>query len=114
MDRAEYVLDNSRKLPPAEEQAVLEAREQSSGHRAPPQPGDMQSIRWGIIFRNREGFSPVKAHDYYREYTILLPGDVTRGRRRFITGGIPGSPEIVYYSWTHYGDSGVPAFVRIR
>ncbi len=42
--------------------------------------------RDGIEFKNREGQLPYRPGGYYREYTVVTPGEGTRGARRIITG----------------------------
>lgn len=56
--------------------------------------------RDGITFQNRERLLPIKARDYYREYTVDTPGLKHRGPRRVVTGGNP--PDVYYYTEDHY------------
>jgi predicted Zn-dependent protease len=42
--------------------------------------------RDGIEFKNREGRLPYRPGGYYREYTVVTPGERTRGARRIVTG----------------------------
>jgi predicted Zn-dependent protease len=54
--------------------------------------------RDGIEFKNREGRLPYRPGGYYREYTVVTPGERTRGARRLITGANGER----YYSDDHY------------
>ena len=42
--------------------------------------------RDGITFQNRERLLPSKPRGYYREYTVITPGENDRGARRIIAG----------------------------
>jgi hypothetical protein len=94
-------------LPPAEKRAVGQAIRRITGREAPP-TGRL-GRNWGAIFRNLAGDLPQAAAGYYHEYTVLLPESTQRGVLRIVTG----ARGEVYYSWTHYGDAGLPAFVRL-
>ena len=59
----------------------------------------------GKTFRNREKRLPVRAHGYYREYTVMTPGARDRGARRIVAGN--GGE--FYYTEDHYR-----TFRRIR
>jgi ribonuclease T1 len=61
--------------------------------------------RDGIVFENREGLLPDEPSGYYREYTVVTPGEDDRGARRIVTGR--GGE--AYYTDDHYD-----SFVRIR
>lgn len=61
--------------------------------------------RDGIVFQNREGLLPKKASGYYREYTVITPGERDRGARRIIAGS--GGER--YYTADHY-----ESFVRVE
>lgn len=52
----------------------------------------------GSIFKNKEKVLPVKASDYYKEYTVPTPEITTRGDRRLVIG--KGGE--VYYTRDHY------------
>jgi len=52
----------------------------------------------GTTFGNREKRLPLKARDYYREYTVPTPGAKNRGARRVIRGR--GGE--TYYTRDHY------------
>lgn len=67
--------------------------------------GPFPYARDGIVFQNREQLLPKKASAYYREYTVVTPGESDRGARRVIVG-IGGER---YYTADHYG-----SFVRIE
>lgn len=49
-------------------------------------------------FQNREGLLPSRPKGYYREYTVITPGESDRGARRIVTGG-EGE---FYYTDDHY------------
>jgi predicted Zn-dependent protease len=55
--------------------------------------------RDGIEFKNREGRLPYRPGGYYREYTVVTPGERTRGARRIVTGANGEK----YYTDDHYG-----------
>lgn len=67
--------------------------------------GPFPYARDGIVFENREHLLPKKAFAYYREYTVVTPGESDRGARRVIVG-VGGER---YYTSDHYG-----SFVRIE
>lgn len=52
----------------------------------------------GAVFENREGLLPSRPRGYYREYTVITPGENDRGARR-IVGGAEGE---LYYTDDHY------------
>jgi ribonuclease T1 len=52
----------------------------------------------GAVFQNREGLLPSRPRGYYREYTVITPGEGDRGARR-IVGGAEGE---LYYTDDHY------------
>lgn len=53
----------------------------------------------GTVYQNREGVLPAQSSSYYHLYTVVTPGDSTRGSRRIITGGSPlTSPAAWYYT----------------
>lgn len=52
----------------------------------------------GAVFQNREGRLPPRPSGYYREYTVVTPGEGDRGARRIVTGG--GGE--FYYTDDHY------------
>lgn len=72
------------------------------------------NMKWGAAFNNDDGDLPgVAGAGGYREYYVeKAPADATyHGSRRLV---VKTSNKNVYYTWTHYGDNGKPAFVRIR
>lgn len=97
-------------LPVDEERAVLESLTHLDAGTRPP---GMQPHGWGRPFRNHGGDLPgAPGTGGYREYDVLPPPGITnRGTRRIVVSDTDRS---VYYTWTHYGDTGPPAFVRIR
>lgn len=54
--------------------------------------------RDGITFQNRERLLPSKPRGYYREYTVITPGENDRGARRIIAG----EDGELYYTDDHY------------
>jgi len=65
--------------------------------------------RDGVVFGNRERALPDRQRGYYHEYTVKTPGVRSRGARRIVCGGDPGSTRDCYYSDDHY-----QTFKRIR
>jgi len=58
--------------------------------------------RDGVVFGNRERALPDRPRGYYHEYTVKTPGVRSRGARRIVCGGEPGSTRDCYYSDDHY------------
>ncbi len=54
--------------------------------------------RDGITFKNREGLLMDKPDGYWSEYTVITPGERSRGARRIVAG----SKGERYYSDDHY------------
>lgn len=52
----------------------------------------------GSVFQNRERLLPRKPSGYYREYTVITPGEDDRGARRIVSG--EGGE--LYYTDDHY------------
>lgn len=52
----------------------------------------------GSTFQNREGILPDEARGYYREYTVITPGEGDRGARRLVGGEV----DELYYTDDHY------------
>ena len=52
----------------------------------------------GTTFQNREQLLPRKRGGYYREYTVITPGEGDRGARRIIAG----AEGELYYTDDHY------------
>jgi RHS repeat-associated protein len=93
----------------SEEEAVLDTLEHID---AGTRPFGALRKKWGTGFRNVRGDLPgTPGAGGYREYRVAPPIGTTGAGVRRIVVGQDGS---VYYSWTHYGDTGAPAFVRLR
>ncbi|MCT4632347.1 MAG: hypothetical protein N4A76_06380 [Firmicutes bacterium] len=72
-------------------------------------PSAKLSKKWGTPFGNREGYLP---DGNYLEYRVASPaGTKGAGSRRIFENVDTGD---LLYTWTHYGDSGDPAFLRIK
>ena len=98
-------------LPRAEESSVLDTLAHID---AGTEPGGAIAKKWGTQFKNSEGELPGArgAASPYREYRVApSPGTNGAGLQRIVVNSSTGD---VYYSWTHYGDAGAPAFVQIR
>jgi ribonuclease T1 len=52
----------------------------------------------GSVFQNREGLLPDQQRGYYREYTVITPGENDRGARRIVAG----EDGELYYTDDHY------------
>lgn len=52
----------------------------------------------GAVFQNREGILPSRPRGYYREYTVITPGESDRGARRIVAG----EEGELYYTDDHY------------
>ncbi len=50
------------------------------------------------VFQNREGLLPDRNRGYYREYTVITPGEDDRGARRIVAG----ADGDLYYTSDHY------------
>jgi guanyl-specific ribonuclease Sa len=93
-------------LPKEEEEAVLKTLKYIDSGTIPN--GKLRK-KWGSRFRNNEKYLP---EGEYKEYRVEPPpGSKKPGPRRIVVNVNTGE---VYYTWTHYGDSGKPAFVRVR
>ena len=62
------------------------------------QGGPFPFDRDGVTFQNREGLLPPHPEGYYREYTVITPGEDDRGARRLVVG----EANEVYYTDDHY------------
>lgn len=62
------------------------------------QGGPFPFRRDGITFQNRERLLPRHPEGYYREYTVITPGEDDRGARRIVTG----EAGEMYYTEDHY------------
>jgi len=88
-------------------------------------PPGKQGDQWGVTFNNQgrpppgspPGTAkipdlPLRPPGTYKEYRVKpQAGDNTAGGRRIVVDTSTGD---MYYSRTHYGDQGNPAFVQIR
>ncbi len=62
------------------------------------QDGPFPFDRDGITFQNREGLLPNEPRGFYREFTVITPGESDRGARRIIAG----DDGALYYTDDHY------------
>lgn len=62
------------------------------------QGGPFPFSKDGSIFQNRERLLPLRPRGYYREYTVITPGEPDRGARRIVAGA--GGE--LYYTDDHY------------
>jgi len=77
-------------------------------------PTGSLATKWGTSFKNWAGDLPgAKGADSpYLEYRVSPPaGTSGAGPLRVVVNTQTGE---MYYTWTHYGDAGTPAFVQIR
>jgi RHS repeat-associated protein len=98
-------------LPAAEEQALLNTLRHIDNGTVPTGP---LSTSWGRQFRNWGGDLPGAQGPAspYKEYRVAPPAGVAgAGPNRIVVNSQTGE---MYYTWTHYGDAGDPAFVQIR
>lgn len=77
--------------------------EASDTYRMSVEGGPFRFDRDGIVFGNFEGHLPDRERGYYREYTVVTPGESSRGARRLVIGEAGD----VWYTADHY-DSFVP------
>lgn len=57
----------------------------------------------GAVFGNRVRILPSAQRGYYREYTVMTPGERSRGARRIVCGGQqPAAPSACFYTDDHY------------
>ena len=75
-------------LPPEAQETIQRIR----------QGGPFPFRKDGSVFQNREGLLPPKPRGYYREYTVITPGEDDRGARRIVAGD--GGE--LYYTEDHY------------
>ncbi|MBT8241083.1 MAG: ribonuclease [Acidimicrobiia bacterium] len=54
--------------------------------------------RDGLTFQNREALLPDFPRGHYREFTVITPGESTRGARRIVAG----ADGELYYTADHY------------
>jgi hypothetical protein len=99
-------------LPPEEEAALLDTLSHIDAKTVPQGP---TATRWSVPFNNNEGELPGLAGARpkpYTEYRVApAPGVSGAGVRRVVVDNASGN---IFYTWTHYGQSGDPAFVIIR
>ena len=77
-------------------------------------PTGLLAKKWGLPFKNWAGDLPggQGAASPYSEYRVRpAPGVGGAGVRRVVRDRKTGR---MYYTWTHYGDTGNPAFVQVR
>jgi hypothetical protein len=97
-------------LPVDEERAVLQTLQHIDTGMTPTGP---LAKKWGTPFKNNAGDLPgTPGAGGYLEYRVAPPaGTSSAGVRRIVKDVSTGR---LYYTWTHYGDTGHPAFVRLR
>ena len=67
------------------------------------QGGPFRYDKDGTVFGNRERILPARQRGYYREYTVMTPGERSRGARRIVCGGQkPAMPDACFYTNDHY------------
>lgn len=77
-------------------------------------PTGSLATKWGTQFKNWAGDLPGArgAASPYLEYRVApVPGTIGAGPLRVVINSQTGE---TYYMWTHYGDTGAPAFVQIQ
>jgi RHS repeat-associated protein len=96
-------------LPPGEEESLLNTLGSIDNGTVPAGP---TGIKWGSVFKNWAGDLPggQGPASPYQEYRVD-PGSPDAGTLRVVQNSTTGE---TYYTWTHYGDTGCPSFVRIR
>jgi ribonuclease T1 len=62
------------------------------------QGGPYPFDRDGLTFQNREALLPDFPRGHYREFTVITPGESTRGARRIVAG----ADGELYYTADHY------------
>ena len=60
--------------------------------------GPFPFSRDDMTFQNREALLPDQSRGYYREYTVITPGEDDRGARRIVAG----ADGDLYYTNDHY------------
>ncbi|MFE9570296.1 polymorphic toxin-type HINT domain-containing protein [Streptomyces sp. NPDC006692] len=98
------------KLPAAEESALSDTLAHIDAGTVPSGP---TSTKWGVKFKNWSKDLPgdVGPNSPYEEYRVIPSGQSNAGTLRVVRNSITKE---LYYTWTHYGDTGSPAFVRVR
>lgn len=70
-----------------------------------------RTTNWGVKFENRKGNLPLAEDGAYLEFFVNpTPGVKGVGERRIMINRFMRE---VYYTSTHYGDTGSPAFVKL-
>jgi RHS repeat-associated protein len=99
-------------LPAEEEAALLQSLQHLDAGTVPTGP---TATKWGTPFANNEGHLPGQAGARptpYSEHRVApAPGQSGAGARRLVYDRASGR---LYYTWTHYGQAGDPAFLRVR
>jgi guanyl-specific ribonuclease Sa len=98
-------------LPAAEEAALLRTLKHID---AGTTPTGSLAKKWGTHFKNWDGDLPGASGPAspYREYRVAPASGVSgAGTNRVVVNSQTGE---MYYTWTHYGDTAAPAFVKIR
>lgn len=98
-------------LPTAEEAALTDTLSHIDAGTKPTGP---TGVKWGSKFKNWAGDLPGPKGDAspYAEYRVAPPPGMNgAGTLRVVYNSASFE---VYYTWTHYGDTGNPPFVRIR
>ncbi len=99
-------------LPAEEEAALLDTLSHIDSGTVPMGP---TATRWGIPFKNNEGTLPGipgALPTPYTEFRVApAPGFAGAGARRIVVDNASGN---IFYTWTHYGQSGDPGFLLIR
>jgi len=102
-------------LAAAEEQALKDTTAQIDGAQPAPATGTNAAQGWGTEFKNHplsgnsQGALPKRPLGFYREYRVIVNGNTSN--YRIVTGS---NGKEMWYSWTHYGETGSPSFVKIR
>lgn len=92
---------------PAADKAKEDAAKEAAKQAGLTHPNGM---KWGLPFGNKQGKLPAGT---YREYYVQKANNSStyHGNRRLV---IDVNTKRVYYTSTHYGDNGSPAFVLLR
>ncbi|MFJ2186327.1 ribonuclease domain-containing protein [Streptomyces anulatus] len=100
----------SGKLPAAEEAGLNDTLAHLDAGTVPSGP---TATKWGTKFKNWSNDLPGDKgpNSPYREYRVANPYGNGAGALRVVKNTQTGD---TYYTWTHYGDSENPPFVRIR
>lgn len=75
----------------------------------------VQSKNWNTHFGNKQlrlpgpSFAGAIKTSPYREFRVMSPGQTLAEGRRIVINTVTGER---FYTWTHYGDTGSPHFVR--